>query len=258
MSTFAKSNNSPSSNWFKESFSDDYLYVYSHRDDNEAEQQVHEATKHIPFEPGHSILDIACGNGRHMHAFARLGAKVTGVDLSETMLDQAKERFKNDTYPAQFMRMDMRYLTCSEKYDGVTMWFTSFGYFQDPAQDMQVLLNIAGLLKPDGWWWIDLPNPQFLLDNLVPNSEREIPGPNGIAKVREVRQVNGDRIEKFIEVKDKAGRRHYAESVRLYDRERFETMLQRARMTPLGTLGDYDGKPFGAHSPRQIWFGVNP
>lgn len=242
--------------WFRRAFQDDYLYLYSHRDDCEARQHVDMATRHVPFAKGQHILDIACGTGRHLQAFAQLGAFVTGVDLSETMLKQANERFKKAGLPVTLENRDMRQLPYRNLFDGVTMWFTSFGYFEDEAEDRQVLENIAKALKAGGWWWIDLPNPDFLIAALIPKTIRTISGPNGDAQVIEKRIIKNDRVEKTITLTDDSGTREYTESVKLYSVEKFSRMLGESGLTAKGTLGDYSGTDFSPDSPRQIWHGV--
>lgn len=45
--------------------------------------------KHNP--PGNRLLDMCCGTGTHLNIYKELGYDVTGVDLSEAMLDKAKK-----------------------------------------------------------------------------------------------------------------------------------------------------------------------
>ncbi|KAA3658712.1 MAG: class I SAM-dependent methyltransferase [Calditrichaeota bacterium] len=241
--------------WFKKAFRDDYLLLYSHHDDAEATANIKLAINHVPFSEGHSILDIACGTGRHLQAFAQLGAEVTGIDISDTMLMQARRRFDKVQLPVQLAKHDMRNLPFNEQFDGVTMWFTSFGYFENADQDRLVLDNIYKVLKSDGWWWIDLVNPQFLTNSLVPRTERKIKGPNGKASVKEKRYIVGDRVEKMIEITDDEGKRKYTESVRLYEPESFSQLLMACGLVPEGVLGDYDGSALAPTTPRQIWYG---
>lgn len=44
--------------------------------------------------PPRTILDIGCGTGGHLIPFAKKGLKVTGFDISEAMIKQAKEKLK--------------------------------------------------------------------------------------------------------------------------------------------------------------------
>lgn len=242
--------------WFEHSFNKDYLYLYAHRDSNEALLQVENAIKLVPFQPGQKVLDLACGGGRHMHAFAKLGADITGVDLSSALLERAKQRFAESQYEGSFIQADMRDLSFENHFDGVTMWFTSFGYFTDECDNALILQKIKRALKPKGWWWIDISNPAQLRRELIPESIRKINGPNGKATVREIREIDCNRVKKYIEIEDVKGRRHYIESVRLYESDEFDALAKEAGLKPLGLIGDYDLSGYSKLSPRQIWFGA--
>lgn len=47
--------------------------------------------RYVPVTKGMRILDIGCGTGRYCHYFAAKGAEVTGFDISEKMIDIAKD-----------------------------------------------------------------------------------------------------------------------------------------------------------------------
>ncbi len=242
--------------WYRRAFADDYIWLYSHRSEEKARSEVEVAAKHLPFATGNRILDIACGAGRHMLAFTEIGAQVTGVDLSEILLDKARKRFDEAGQNAILIRSDMRSLPFTDQFDGATMWFTSFGYFPTETEDLIVLTELTRVLRQCGWWWIDIPNPVYLKANLVPESKREINAPNGTAHVIEKRSINGDHVVKTIDIDDPLGHRSYEEHVRLYTPERFGSLVREAGLTTLGILGDYDGSPFTPKVPRQIWYGV--
>jgi SAM-dependent methyltransferase len=241
--------------WFKQAFADDYVWLYAHRDEKEAAAQVRTAVKIVPFEKGQKILDIACGAGRHVLAFAKLGARVTGVDLSETLLKIARRRIREEGVQARIRQGDMRSLPYKDTFDGATIWFTSVGYFPTTAEDRKVVKGLAAALKPGGWWLIDLPNPAYLEKNIVPHSRRTARGPNGRAIIVEYRKIIRRRVEKITEIEDGAGKRSYVESVRLYRPEQFGALVNAAGLVTDGILGDYDARAMTADSPRQIWFG---
>ncbi|MCA9730567.1 class I SAM-dependent methyltransferase [candidate division KSB1 bacterium] len=247
--------NTNKNDWFKYTFQDDYLYLYADHDDGEAKDNINLAVEHVPYRTGQKILDIACGTGRHLQAFAEKGAHINGIDISDTMLMHARNRFKKLQIPVRLENQDMRQIRYNKEFDGITIWFTSFGYFTDSEQDRIVLQNIQKALKPDGWWWIDLVNPQDLINTLIPDTTRKIIGPNGNAHVKEKRCIKGNRVEKIIEISDRSGKRTYAESVRLYTVEDFSKLLKDCGLTSTGILGDYSGGQFTSMSPRQIWYG---
>jgi len=241
--------------WFEEAFAEDYLWLYAHRTQKEAARQVATAIRLLPFERGQKVLDIACGAGRHMLAFSRRGARVTGIDLSPVLVERARETFREKKTRVTVRIGDMRELSYRNSFDGATIWFTSVGYFRTMAEDQKVISGMARALRPGGWWWVDLPNPAYLEDNLVPQSERSVRSPYGKARVREKRRIVRGRVEKKILIKDPAGTRQYLESVRLYRPEQFGSLVKKAGLVTDGILGDYDGSPLGRQSPRQIWYG---
>ncbi|MFH1699156.1 MAG: class I SAM-dependent methyltransferase [Candidatus Zixiibacteriota bacterium] len=243
-------------NWFRESFSDDYLWLYAHRNDSEANRQAKVALKLLPFRKGQKVLDVACGAGRHIVAFARLGARMTGVDLSPVLIETARNKIKDKGVHAKLINQDMRRLDFKDEFDGATMWFTSFGYFPSIADDKAVLRGIHRALKPGGWWWIDLPNPSWLNKNLIDETQRTKRGPFGKAEIREIRKILNGRIIKNTRIRDRMGTREFYESVRLYHPEQFGSLIKSSRLKAVGVLGDYEGRALTADKPRQIWYGM--
>jgi ubiquinone/menaquinone biosynthesis C-methylase UbiE len=244
------------SEWFHHSFKDDYLFLYSHRAVREATRHISLAIRHVPFEKGQHILDLACGAGRHALAFARRGAIVTGVDLSSVLLKEARTRLRNAGQKATFKQQDMRELSYRSRFDGVSMWFTSFGYFESPKDDFVVLKNIEQALKAGGWWWIDIINPDHLRANIKLESSRQLIGPYGPAQIVEGRKITSTHVIKTIEIADDKGKREYVEKVRLYSPAKFEQVAKRAGLNPQGVLGNYRGESLSPERPRQIWFGL--
>jgi SAM-dependent methyltransferase len=71
------------------------------------------------------LLDVACGTGRHAAEFASLGWDVTGVDISDELLERARSNVPG----ARFVRQDMRELDLpGETFDAITFLFDSIGY----------------------------------------------------------------------------------------------------------------------------------
>lgn len=257
-STDRRKHKHSSTEWYRKAFADDYLLIYAHRSEREALSQVKVAIGHVPFEPGQRVLDVACGKGRHMLAFARMGAKVSGIDLSPTLLKEARRRFREVEFSAEFRRCDMRELPFRDRFDGATLWFTSFGYFPTLSDDLKVLRSMSAAIKPGGWWWIDIPNPAYVIENLVPESTRIVSGPDGKSQIKEQRRIVGSRVVKKVIVSDRRGERVYEERVRLYTPEQFGSLIKRAHLVTDGILGGYDGSALSALNPRQIWYGRRP
>lgn len=93
-----------------------------------------------------SLLDVACGTGRHAEAFAELGFEVTALDYNPELLELGRERAPQ----VRFVEADMTDLGLGERFDAVTCLFDSIGY---PLTDDGVVAALAGLhrhLTPGG------------------------------------------------------------------------------------------------------------
>lgn len=97
------------------------------------------------------ILDIGCGPGRDAKTFVEDGMDVLGIDISEEMLDIAREKVPQ----AEFKKIDMRNLPFdSDSFDGI--W--SAGSLQHiPRDEMRDLLEeLRRILKEGGILFSDL------------------------------------------------------------------------------------------------------
>ena len=99
------------------------------------------------------ILDLACGTGVHAVHWAKQGHAVTGMDLSETFIAQARERVLQEGVSVDFIVSDIRNLTCHEKYDVVTWIENSF--FDD-----DIVKRVRLYLTGGGCFVLDVRNPE--------------------------------------------------------------------------------------------------
>lgn len=104
----------------------------------------------LALPSGARLLDLACGQGRHAHLLALAGYDVDGLDLSKDLLKIAKQRGTSKTL--RYTRGDMRQLPVAwrRRFDAVVNLFTSFGFFDDPRDDLTVIRECARVLKPGG------------------------------------------------------------------------------------------------------------
>jgi SAM-dependent methyltransferase len=108
------------------------------------------------------ILDMGCGVGRHSIELARRGFQVTGVDRTQVYLQEAGELAEAEGVNVEFLLADMRDFHHKEKYDAALSLFTSFGYFETPAENQQVLHNIYEALKSPGVLVMDMMGKEIL------------------------------------------------------------------------------------------------
>jgi ubiquinone/menaquinone biosynthesis C-methylase UbiE len=113
---------------FDRVFDEAYLEVYGPRQDPEqAEQEALAAAGLAGLEPGAEILDCPCGFGRHSIPLARAGFRVTGVDRSQVLLDEAQRSAREGEL--ELVQGDYRDLPLpDDRFDAVFNLFTSIGY----------------------------------------------------------------------------------------------------------------------------------
>jgi hypothetical protein len=116
-----------------------------------------------------------------------------------------------------------------------------------------VLLEIERLLLPGGKWIVDFLNPDDVVSNLIPYSERL----EGNLTIREARAVENGMVKKQIAVLEPDNEpRSYTEQVKLYKLPDFERMLRGTSLVVNQLYGDYTGSAYtAATSPRLIMVG---
>ncbi len=244
--------------WYASWFGEEYLALYPDRDDLEAERQAQFAYGLLgPYatKGRGGILDLACGTGRHAVVLSRHGTPVTGLDLSATLLARARER---QAEPAPgFVRADMRRLPfVSGAFGAVVNFFTSFGYFDDAADDVRVVGEICRVLSPGGAFLSDVFNASRVLSTLVSREEKTVAGER--VSIRRRYDSATRRIEKEITMGTGPQARTFRERVRVYLRDELEALHGDAHMKVTAAFGDFDGSPFDARrSPRLILLAVS-
>ncbi len=231
--------------WYQEWFGEEYLELYAHRDEAEAKQQVEFFQRQCGPVRG-ALLDLACGQGRHMTILEPAGYRVVGCDLSFVLLRTGVEEYG----PMPVARADMRSLPFrSGSFGGLVSFFTSFGYFSTEEENEQVVREMARVLAPGAVFLFDYLNVDRELDRLVQKEQRETP-------------MGSVRIERWFDPSDRSfnkritiGEKRYLERVRGYDLGEISAMFTSSGLIIDSVFGDFDGAPYQPSSPRLILVG---
>ncbi len=129
---------------------------------SDAPAEVDKVITLLGLQPGMTVLDLCCGVGRHALEFARRGYRVVGVDRTQAYLDRARRQAATEELEIDFIQEDMRTFCKPEAFDVIINIFTSFGYFEDPTQDRQVVMNIHRSLNTNGTFLMDLMGKEVL------------------------------------------------------------------------------------------------
>lgn len=232
--------------WFSEWFDTPYYHIlYSNRNDEEAEQFIRNLISFLqPDTETASMLDLACGKGRHSVSLNKLGFKVKGLDLSPQSIAAAKQ-YQNDQLT--FDVHDMREVY-PEQFTHIFNLFTSFGYFDTQEDNLRVLQSIELMLEPGGMLVIDFMNAQKVIANLVQEEVKEIGG----ITFHITREFDGTHIFKHIRFSDEGKDYSFTERVQALSKTDFSTLLSATSLQIMHIFGDFSLSPFDAESSDRL------
>ena len=226
-----------SENWFSTWFDSPYYHIlYKNRNEEEAQVFMDNVTHYLNMPENGTILDLACGKGRHSIYLNKLGYNVTGVDLSENSIAIANE---SSNESLRFKTHDMRE-PMNETYDAVFNLFTSFGYFDTYEDNIKTLKAIKDSINEYGFGVIDFFNADFIIENLVAEETKEIDDITFNIK----RFVENKKIIKEIRFEDKGESFYFTEKVSAFTLADFEAMMEEAGIYLLEIFGDYKLRKF--------------
>ncbi|MCO5252135.1 MAG: class I SAM-dependent methyltransferase [Candidatus Kapabacteria bacterium] len=97
------------------------------------------------------ILDVGCGTGRHSIELTRRGYNVTGIDLSESMLEKARENALNANLEIDFVNCDARDLPFDAEFDlAIMLCEGGFPLMETDEMNFEILKNVAKSLNSKG------------------------------------------------------------------------------------------------------------
>jgi SAM-dependent methyltransferase len=227
--------------WFDTPF---YHTLYKDRNDVEAHAFMETLTNYLNVPEGGTILDLACGKGRHARYLNKIGYDVTGADLSENSIAFAKQ-FEN--HRLHFEVHDM----CKpfhKTFDAVFNLFTSFGYFEHDDDNLKTIKAIKADLNDDGFGVIDFMNSEYVIANLVPEEIKTVDDIEFQLK----RFAKDGYIIKDITFTANGDHYHFQERVRAFTLSDFEILFEKADVYLLDVFGDYKLHTFNAKTSKRL------
>ena len=137
--------------WYEELFTN---YAKKYDRENFVQGTIGECDfieRELNYDKNTRILDVGCGTGRHSIELAKREYKVTGIDLSESQLERAKQKASANDLSINFVRQDARKLTFDSEFDLVIMLCEGgFPLMETDEMNYQILHNVSNALKPKG------------------------------------------------------------------------------------------------------------
>lgn len=162
--------------WWESFFDETYATIgLETSDEAKRDATVDTIISLLGVAPGARIFDQCCGIGRISVPLARRGFRVTGVDLGDRYAEVAKSRAPD----GDFHTGDAFTFVAPTPCDGAINWFTSFGYHDDDAVNVQMLRRAYESLKPGAKLALDYVNVPRVFGEYRPAMINRIAQPGG-------------------------------------------------------------------------------
>ncbi len=239
------------SNWFESWFNTPYYHIlYQNRDEKEASQFLDNLVAYLKIEPPASVLDVACGKGRHAIYLNKLGFNVVGIDIAPNNIYAANEQVKLENLNnINFYVRDMRHPYLLGQFDWVCNLFTSIGYFENHEDNQQVIAQCSQALLPNGKFVLDFFNPDKVIKNLKEQEIKKIEGVEFFI----TRKLESGFILKTIEIRDTNEVHTFYEKVKAIQYDEFMDYFMACNLACKQVFGSYQLEDFESNSDRMIF-----
>ena len=222
-----------------------------------APAEVEQLAALIKLSPGSAVLDLGCGPGRHSLEFARRGFAVTGVDRTARYLSEAQDKARREGLEVEWVEADMLHFRRERAFDVAVSLLTSFGYFDDPADDSLVVENLFASLKPGGHVVMDVMSKEILVRIFQPRDWHEKPDGTILLEERKVTR-NWSRIDvRWIIIKGQQRHEHRI-GHRVYSAAKLQDLLAGVGFTNVTAYGSLKGTAYDDDAERLVVVAQKP
>lgn len=241
--------------WWEELFQIHEFATYPELAASLTEREADFLEQAVPLRPDMTILDLACGGGRHLLALAERGYRVEGVELAAPVARQLADTIAQRQLSSRVLQRDMRDLDGLGPYDVALIMNSSFGFFSD-SEHIALLQSVADVLAPQGKLLLQCINP-YQISRYMQDYRRgwHAVGPGYVLRESQFVPQSGTIETQYRYVEPEGGSiQHPGERIRLYTYPELLTMLRIAGLTPVAAFGDASlpVMPFGEDSQWQI------
>ncbi len=224
------------SDWWRNLFSSLYLKTDGDVVENAANtaQDVDRLIQAAALEPNDWILDLCCGQGRHVMELARRGfTHLVGVDRSRYLVRLARKRAREEGLKIDFHEGDARkFRLAGRSFHCVALLGNSFGYFDREEDDRAVLALARQVLRPGGMVVLDLSDGEWMREHFDRRSWEWVDENHFVCRERSLTSDRNRLVTREVVVHAERGviaDQFYAE--RLYSADQIRALLEQVGFT---------------------------
>ena len=171
-------------------------YVETFENDEKTAREADFIAATLGLGPSDSVLDLACGVGRHAFALAGRVGRVVAFDRTTRFLERGRRHAEEaGVTNVEFVEGDMRALDYDGEFDAAYNYFTSWGYYSR-EENLDCLARARRALKPGGLFLLETINRAALLGRFMPRSWQETPDGTVVLMENELDLAEGRMISR--------------------------------------------------------------
>jgi SAM-dependent methyltransferase len=221
-------------------------------------------------EFGDPVLELGCGTGRITMALAEAGKRVTGLDVSERMLERAVQKRAALRVEARervhLVQGDMTRFELGDKFRLIIIPFRPFQHLLEVQQQVHCLECVRKHLAPGGRLILDVfqtdaermhdpvHHREALVSEYTTHDGRQVRINERVVAFHRAEQRN--EVEMIFTVEHPGGRKErlvFAWTLRYFFRYEIEHMLARCGFRVAALYGDFDRTTIRDESPEMIF-----
>lgn len=210
-------------------------------------EQAEQIETLLELTPPAEILDVPCGVGRLTLPLAARGYRMTGVDVTEPFLADARRAAQAAGLDVQWVRQDMRQLEWAAQFDAALSAWGSFGYFDDSG-NLAYLRGVARALRPGGRFLIDTPIMESLFHQFRSRDWRMV-GDIRVLEERHFDHQQGVIQTEWTMIRGRELEQHTS-TIRLYSYRQMRELLLEAGFRSCTGYSSLNGELFGLNRSR--------
>jgi 2-polyprenyl-3-methyl-5-hydroxy-6-metoxy-1,4-benzoquinol methylase len=213
----------------------------------DTQNQIEFIIKTLKLNGNEKILDMACGFGRHSLYLSKLGYDVTGVDITQDYIDDAKKETQKMGLRIQFIHDDIRNINFQNEFDVIlNLADGAIGYLENDEENMKIFDTISKSLKNGGKHFMDICNAEYAKTHF-PKRHWEIGSkslslPDFIWEEKTKRMLYSQWEAEFGKILEKPNVIEPVNSIRLYAKDELKDIFKNRSMEIIDTFSDYNGK----------------
>jgi SAM-dependent methyltransferase len=210
---------------------------------------------------GEPVLELACSTGRITIPLAEQGIKIAGLDITETMLSQARRKSAEKKLNIEWIKSDCRDFDLHRKFNLIFIPINSIAHLHDRKDIDSCFACVKRHLADQGRFIVDIFNPDLSVLNRDPSKRYPVkeytdPDRGGKVVITENNVYETDtqinRVKWYFRFADQTDAIIQDLSMRIFFPQELDMLFHYNGFAIDAKYGNYDETPFVSTSPKQI------